>query len=150
MKKLIIILSLGFLLSSCKKEEEIIIQNNCCHHQDSTKEVKYLHYKTKLIYNDPDSNKIIYLENEQYFVGHNYFYFKNNLPTRIWIDFEEGVPFHDVIQNYNDSIFYPPLNCKTKIWLSPDGSEIQIIATNPGHKYLFDKKRIIFLKRIDE
>ncbi len=145
MKKLILIISLWFLISSCEKEE-IIIQNNCYHQQDSTKEVTYLHYKTKLIYNDQDSNKIINVLEAGY--SKNYFIFENRQPKRIYIDFEDFVPFSDLNQPYSDSIFYPPLMCETKIWISPDEQEIQIIAKNPGHNFLFDKKRIIFLKKI--
>lgn len=149
MKKLILIISLGFLLTSCEKEEEIIIQNNCYHQQDSTKEeVTYLHYKTKLIYNDQDSNKVINVLEAGY--SKNYFIFENRQPKRIYIDFEDFVPFSDLNQqySYSDSIYYPPLMCETKIWISPDEQEIQIIAKNPGHNFLFDKKRIIFLKKI--
>lgn len=148
MKKLILIISLGFLLSSCEKEEEIIIQNNCCNTPDSSvsKEVTYLHYKTKLIYNDQDSNKVINVLEQGY--SKNYFIFENRQPKRIYIDFEDFVPFSDLNQPYSDSIYYPPLGCETKIWISNDEKEIQIIAKNPGHNFLFDKKRIIFLKKI--
>ena len=144
-KLLILLLSIGFF-SSCQKDEEIIIQNNCCNQQDSS-DVTYLHYKTKLIYNDQDSNQVINVLEDEY--SKNYFIFENRQPKRIYIDFEEFMPFSDVEITYKDSIYYPPLDCETKIWISNDKKEIQIIAKNPGSNYLFDKKRILYLKKIN-
>lgn len=145
MKKLLFLIIPAMMFSSCKKDDEIIIQNTC-NQQDTIPEIKYFHYKTKLIYGDQDSNMVINF-NENSF-QRTYFIFQNNIPKKVIVDFENYMPFHDFEQNYNDSIYYPPLSCQTKIWILNNNKEIRIEAINPGSHYLFYKKKIVYLRRI--
>lgn len=139
-QNLLIYLIIGVLpiFNSCKKEEITVIVN--CESIQKTQ--TYKHVKTKIIYS-PDSSIIIPQQtNDIYFV------MKNGLPWRVIYDFPSNIPIDDIDIAYNDSIFYPPFNSKTIIWISHDSTLINIVVKNPGHPSMIDQKRIIFLERI--